>query len=81
MTFPAGPVPTVLTVLPRLSFGPAATEVPDLTLLYVHGAGLASVPPHIGLDVLTRYQVLLDYSAKMLYLKPVPDAPVFSDAN
>lgn len=29
-----------------------------------------NLPPHLGLDVLSHYRVLIDYPAKTLYLKP-----------
>ena len=72
MNFPAGPVPTIIARLGQLGLGTGASPLPDLTVLALSGAALPSVPPHVGLDVLTQYQVLLDISAKTMYLKPVP---------
>ena len=41
----------------------------DLTIHYLL-QDHPNLPPHLGLDVLSHYRVLIDYPAKTLYLKP-----------
>ena len=51
-----------------LTFG--GQQVTDLTVRYLQQEH-PNLPPHLGLDVLSRYRMLIDYPAHKLYLKPI----------
>ena len=54
--------------LPTLSLG--SLSVNNLLLRYTEGLS-GSFPAHIGLDVLSHFRILLDYTQKKMYLKPI----------
>lgn len=54
--------------LSSLIFG--GLRVSDLNVRYLQSPH-PNLPPHLGLDVLARYRMLIDYPARKLYLKPV----------
>ncbi len=53
--------------LSALVFG--GLRVSDLPVRYLQSPH-PNLPPHLGLDVLTHYRMLIDYPARKLYLKP-----------
>ncbi len=68
---------TVRTIaLTSVSFGPPSTDIGPLNAFSFQGHTFTSLPPHVGLDVLTHFQVLLDFGGRKMYLKPVPAPPL-----
>ena len=73
--------PTCIALPQRSIFGSLKVNEATLQTLEVGGLRLSdlsvryltqdhpNMPPHLGLDVLSRYRLLIDYPAKMLYLK------------
>ncbi len=53
--------------IPALEFG--SIRISDLPVRYLVQEH-PNMPPHLGLDVLSHYRLLLDYPANRLYLKP-----------
>ena len=58
--------------LRSLTFG--SEHVMDMTVRYLQQEH-PNLPPHLGLDVLSRYRMLIDYPANIIYLKPVTQEP------
>lgn len=58
--------------LHTLTFGGECVN--DLTVRYLQQAH-PNLPPHLGLDVLSRYRMLIDYPANKIYLKPLSQEP------
>ena len=65
--------------LSSISFGLPGTGIEGMGTKCVRGAVPDGFPLRVGLDVLSHFQVLIDFGAKKMYLKPVsaPSAPVF----
>ena len=54
--------------LSSLTFG--GQRVTDLSIRYLQQEH-PNLPPHLGMDVLGNYRMLIDYPAGKLYLKPI----------
>jgi predicted aspartyl protease len=66
--------------IPSFSLGVPGTDMSNLTLYCALGKVPDSFPLRLGLDFLNHFQVLVDFGAKKLYLKPVSSAPANSPA-
>lgn len=63
-----GPVKFSTATLPKLSIGPF--EVENLSVEYPESDKLG-IPAHLGLDVLSRFRLLIDVPNSRMFLKPV----------
>jgi hypothetical protein len=64
-----GTLKTNITRIKSLELGPF--DLKDQDVEYADHAP-AGYPPHIGMDILRQYRVLIDYPAKKMYLMPAP---------
>lgn len=54
--------------IPSLFLGSFPTD--DVPAMFFTKTAYASFPPHLGLNVLSRYRILFDYGHKQMYIKP-----------